>query len=134
MVGPSVMVVRETASLADSVQLLLETVGFRVVPEEGVPEALERLADTRREPIRAVVVACNQARSEMLGAFPESFPSSARKLPLVVVGDRPSLARRGWPSNILFVGLPFETRRFLELLHDRMDLAATPPAVVGAEH
>jgi FixJ family two-component response regulator len=111
-----VLVVRETASLADSVQLLLETVGFRVVPISGVPDALRHLSDPGEERPGAVVVACNQPTSETLRSFPESFPPSAREIPILVVGDRAAESRRAWPSNIRFVPLPFEGRGILELV------------------
>ncbi len=120
MAGPVVVVVRETASLADSVQLLLETVGFRVIAIDRVPEAIARLAALGEEPVRAVVLASNQPRSEMLRIFPEAFPPGARNLPLVVVGDRSARERHGWPPNVHFVRLPFETQQFLEMLDSIM--------------
>lgn len=128
MAGPFVMVVRETASLADSVQLLLETVGFRVVAMDRVPEAISRLAALGEEPIRAVVLASNQPRSEMLRVFPDAFPPGARHLPLVVVGDRSAHERHGWPANVHFVRLPFETQQFLALLDTIMRGTAPLPA------
>jgi len=114
--GPLVLVVRETRSLADSVQLLLETVGFRVVAENRAPAALARLASDREEPIRAVVVVCNQPNSEVLRGFPESFPPVARALPLLVVGDRVAETRRSWPPNVRFLGLPIEANRLVDQL------------------
>ena len=132
MAGPVVMVVRETASLADSVQLLLETVGFRVVAMDRVSEAVSRLAALGEEPIRAVVLASNQPRSEMLRIFPDAFPPGARNLPLVVVGDRAAHERHGWPTNVHFVRLPFETRRFLDLLDSIMHASAGVPEIARA--
>lgn len=110
------MVVRETPSLADSLELLLETVGFRVVAESTVPDALARLADPRDEPVRAVVIACNLPRSEMLRSVPEQVPEPVRSVPVLVVGDRAAGSRQGWPTNVRFVGLPFEARAFVDLL------------------
>lgn len=134
MAGPVVMVVRETASLADSVQLLLETVGFRVVAMHRVGEAVARLAALGEEPIRAVVLASNQPRSEMLRIFPDAFPPGARNLPLVVVGDRSAHERHGWPPNVHFVRLPFETQRFLELLDTIMHGSNPLPPTIQAAH
>ncbi len=128
MARPLVMVVRETESLADSIQLLLETVGFRVIPESTVEGALTRLATLQRESVRAVVIACNQPRSEMLRAFPEGFPSSARDLPVLVVGDRAAGERTGWPANVRFIGLPFVARRFVETLDRATRIAPAPVA------
>jgi hypothetical protein len=131
MERPLVLVVRETSSLADSVQLLLETVGFRVVPESRVPLALARLASDREEPIQAIVDACNQPTSELLRGFPESFPVPAREIPLLVVGDRVAETRRSWPANVRFLRLPVEANRLVEQL-DHMtasshgDLALVP--------
>ena len=132
MAGPVVMVVRETTSLADSVQLLLETVGFRVVAMDRVAEAVARLAALGEEPIRAVVLASNQPRSDKLRIFPEAFPPGARNLPLVVVGDRSAHERHGWPANVHFVRLPIETRRFLELLDSIMHGSRPVPTTLQA--
>jgi len=118
MDNPLVMVVRETPSLADSLQLLLETVGFRVVPEPSVPPALARLRSAEDDSVRAIVVACNQPRSDMLRGFPDSFPTEARDLPLLVVGGRAAESRRVWPPNVHFLGLPFEAREFVKLLNE----------------
>jgi len=108
MVRPLVLVVRETPSLADSVQILLETVGFRVVSFGSVGSALDRIQDRTAEPIRAIVVACNQAVSETLRGYPASFPSEARSTPLLVVGQRALQAGRIWPSNVRSLGLPLD--------------------------
>jgi DNA-binding response OmpR family regulator len=116
MDGPLVLVVRETSSLADSIQLFLETVGFRVEPEARAPAALARLGNEREEPIRAIVIACNQPTSDMLRGFPESFPARARGLPLLVVGNRVAETRRTWPANVRFLDLPLEADRLVEQL------------------
>jgi CheY-like chemotaxis protein len=128
MEGPLVLVVRETSSLADSVQLFLETVGFRVVPEARAPAALARLASEEEEPVQAIVIACNQPTSDMLRGFPESFPTQARALPLLVVGDRAAEARRSWPPNVRFLGLPLEANRLVEQLHRMTSPTSKTPA------
>lgn len=114
----AVLVVRETPSLADSVQLLLETVGFEVVPVDSVPPALARLQPNHHEPIRAIVVACNQPHCETLRRYPHDFPPDSRDLPLLVVGARAAESHRTWPSNVRFVGLPFEASGFVTLLNE----------------
>jgi len=109
MVRPLVLVVRETPSLADSVQILLETVGFRVLSFGSLSSALERIEDRSAEPIRAIVVACNQVYSETLQGYPESVPEEARDVPLLVVGRRALQGRRKWPANVRSLGLPLDS-------------------------
>jgi DNA-binding response OmpR family regulator len=135
MDSPLVMVVRETPSLADSLKLLLETVGFRVEPEPSVPLALARLRRADEEAVRAIVVACNRPGSEMLRGYPDSLPSEARDLPLLVVGGRAAESRRVWPQNVRFFGLPFETREFVRLLNEltASDSAEHPAAMAIEE-
>jgi hypothetical protein len=108
MVRPLVLVVRETPSLADSTQILLETVGFRVVSFGSLSSALERISDEYAEPIRAIVVACNQAYSETLRGYPDSLPEEARSLPVLVVGQRALQGAKKWPANVRSLGLPLD--------------------------
>ena len=131
MEGPLVLVVSETSSLADAIQLFLETVGFRVVPEARPPAALARLASEREEPVRAIVIACNQPSSDMLRGFPESFPAQARELPLLVVGDLAADTRRTWPPNVRFFGLPLEADRLVDQLR-RMTASCNETSVPAA--
>jgi len=135
MASPLVMVVRETPSLADALQLLLETMGFRVRPEPGIPPADIAREGRDAEPVRAIVLACNKPRSEVLRGFPDRFPAANRDLPLVVVGSRAADARGAWPPNVHFVGLPFDARSFVKMLSDltTSEEAHTPEAV-AVEH
>lgn len=121
--------VRETASLADSLQLLLETVGFDVGAFETVPLALAHLShDGKDDPPHAIVVACNRSVCETLRRFPADFPEGVRTLPLLVVG-RPGIeARSRWPSNVRFFPLPLETDSFLGSL----GMPSTPPRTPGS--
>jgi CheY-like chemotaxis protein len=129
MVRPLVLVVRETPSLADSVQILLETVGFRVVSFGSLSSALDRIEDRAAEPIRAVVVACNQAYSETLRGYPESFPAEARDVPLLVVGQRALQGGRKWPANVRSLGLPLDSGALVTALAHLTGIeAAGPPA------
>lgn len=128
MVDPTALVVRETPSLADSVQVFLETLGFRVVAVDDARAAVARLSRPGRGPVDVVVVACNQARCELLESYPEAFPASARHLPLVVVGDPFAEARHVWPSNVKLVGLPLEAGDFERML-DEFVGASLPEAL-----
>ena len=127
MVRPLVLVVRETPSLADSVQILLETVGFRVVSFGSLASALDRLTDRTAEPIRAIVVACNQVYSETLRGYPEAFPPEARTVPLLVVGQRALQTGRAWPSNVRSIGLPLDGRSLVSALALLTGVEAAPP-------
>ena len=113
---PLVLVVRETPSLGDSVQILLEEVGFRVVSFGTPSSAIDRLADRTAEPIGAIVVACNQAVCETLRGYPLSFPPEARSTPLLVVGSRALREVRIWPGNVRSLGLPLDGRALVSAL------------------
>lgn len=129
MVRPLVLVVRETPSLADSVQILLETVGFRVVSFGSVASALDRIGDPTAEPIRAIVVACNQAVSETLRSYPTAFPAEARAVPLLIVGQRALQDGKIWPANVRSLGLPLDGRALVSALTHLTGVeAGAPPA------
>ena len=132
MVRPLVLVIRETPSLADSVQILLETVGFRVVSFGGLSSALDRIKDRTAEPIRALVVACNQAYCESLRGYPESFPEEARTVPLLVVGQRALQGGRRWPPNVTSMGLPLDSGALVRALANLTGIEAASP-VAGAK-
>ena len=127
MVRPLVLVVRETPSLAGSVQILLETVGFRVLSFGSVASALERIADRAAEPIAAIIVACNQAVSETLRGYPLSFPVEARSVPLLVVGQRALQSSRIWPPNVRSLGLPLDAKALVSALAQLTGLEAGTP-------
>jgi len=131
MVRPLVLVIRETPSLADSVQILLETVGFRVVSFGSLGSALERIEDRTAEPIRAVLVACNQVYSETLRGYPESFPPEARTVPILVVGQRALRDAKIWPSNVRSLGLPLDAGALVSALTHLtgVEAGAVPHAV-----
>jgi len=124
MVRPLVLVVRETPSLAASVQILLETVGFRVLSFGSVASTLERIADRAAEPIGAIVVACNQAVSETLRGYPLSFPVEARSVPLLIVGQRALPDGKIWPSNVRSLGLPLDGKALVSALAQLTGLEA----------
>ena len=119
MTAPQVLVVRETPSLADSVQLLLETVGFHVAAYDSVGRAFARLREGDPSGIVATVVACNRASCDSLRNYPEGLPPAAAPIPLIVVGRSVELNDRRWPPNVRFVALPLQTKEFLAML-DRL--------------
>lgn len=127
MVRPLVLVVRETPSLADSVQILLETVGFRVVSFGSVARALDRIGDPTAEPIGAIVVACNQAVSETLRGYPLSFPSESRSVPLLIVGQRALQEGKIWPANVRSLGLPLDGNALVSALAKLTGMEAGAP-------
>jgi len=131
MVRPLVLMVRETPSLADSVQILLETVGFRVVSFGSPDSAIDRLADSSAERVRAIVVACNRPFSETLRGYPQSFPADARTVPLLVVGGRALDGARIWPTNVRSIGLPLDGAALVSALTHLtgIETGATPPSV-----
>jgi len=131
MVRPLVLVLRETPSLADSVQILLETVGFRVVSFGSLASALERMEDRTAEPIRAIVVASNQAYSEALKAYPESVPDTVRSVPLLVVGQRAFHERQYWPPNVRWLGLPLDAGALVSALTQLTGIEPNGPAKVA---
>ena len=128
MVRPLVLVVRETPSLAASVQILLETVGFRVLSFGSVASALDRIGDRTAEPIGAIIVACNQAVSETLRGYPLSFPPEARSVPLLIVGQRALQGGRIWPPNVRSLGLPLDAKALVSVLAQLTGLEAGAPA------
>ncbi len=133
MLIPTALVVRETPSLADSVQVFLETLGFRVTTADLAAEAALRLSDATQDPVDLIVVACNRARSELLETYPEAFPDDARRLPVIVVGDPFAETRRTWPSNVKRLPLPLETSVLARLLDECTSTALSegPPPTVG---
>ncbi len=127
MSRPVVLVVRETPSLADSLQLLLETVGYRVRTEVGIPPGVTGPAAAAEEAVRVIVLACNKPRSDVLRGYPDRFPVDYHGLPLVVVGSRAAGARGIWPPSVHFVDLPIDARSFVQLIGDLATPNGTAP-------
>lgn len=128
MVGAPVVMVRETPSLADSVQLLLETVGFHVLPFDSATKAFAHLREGNAGFPLAIVVACNRPACETLRTYPDHLPSYLLPLPLIVVGRTTHVPEGPWPSNVRFVGLPIQAKEFLAML----DRLATLNPTAGA--
>ncbi|HYA56858.1 MAG TPA: hypothetical protein VEH57_00090 [Thermoplasmata archaeon] len=116
MESPRILLVRETPSLADSVQLLLETVGYRVVPVNSLP--LPRRKGRARETgeVGAVIVACNEPTSAMLDRLPGALPEAYRGAPTIVLG-RPAREEQSTAyPGVRFVGLPLDASSFIGLV------------------
>jgi len=122
MPNAPVLVVRETPSLADSVQLLLETVGFHVLPFDTPSKAFAHLREGSEGIPLAIVVACNRTTCETLRAYPDHLPTYLLPLPLLVVGRTVAVPDGAWPPNVRFVALPLQAKEFLAML----DRLATP--------
>jgi len=126
--GPArILLVRESPSLADSVQLLLETVGYTVVPVNSLP-LRRRSRAARSDPVEAVVVACNEPTSTMLDRLPAGLPETSRGAPTIVLG-RPARERQGSTHpDVRFVALPLDTAGFVGLLAELVRHPAPGPA------
>jgi len=130
MAGPEVVVVRETASLADAVQLLLETVGFHVEAFDSPARAFAHIRERERVPL-AIVVACNHSTCETLRAYPDDLPTALLPLPLLVVGRSLTAPAGAVPSNVRFIALPLQAKEFLAMLER---LAASDARLVALAH
>ena len=116
MVSGRILLVRETPSLADAVQLLLETVGYTVVPVNSLPVHSRRGRTRSVGAVEAVIFACNQPTSAMLERLPEALPEESRGVPTVVLG-RPARELQGSTHpGVRFVGLPLDASSFLGLI------------------
>jgi hypothetical protein len=116
MASGRILLVRETPSLADAVQLLLETVGYTVVPVNSLPLHSRRGRTRSVGPVEAVIFACNQPTSSMLERLPEALPEESRGVPTVVLG-RPARELQGSTHpGVRFVGLPLDASSFLGLI------------------
>ncbi len=74
------------------------------------------------------MVACNQAYSETLRGYPESFPPEARNVPLLVVGQRAFQDGRKWPANVRSIGLPLDSGALVNALAQLTGIEAASPA------
>ena len=127
MAGPTVLLVSETPSLADSLRLFLETLGYATVTEEDPDAAWARVSSAGSLGIDAVVVVCNRSRSEFLERYRGGFRGSAEPMAVVVVGD-PRLEDEGdWPPAVRFVSLPLDVAELGRALEDAAFPPASPP-------
>lgn len=106
------VVVRETPSLADSVEELLLSEGYQVRRASSGLDAREMLARRHRNPIEAVVVVCNEPICSNL----DSIAVLGLSTPVIVLGWRgPSLA--GLVNHrVTFLRLPISAGQLLEEL------------------
>lgn len=109
-----VLLLKETPSLGDAVQELLEAIGDHVESARSAEEAVSGVQIPSRFDL--VVSACNRRPSSLLRLLGKAVPSKTRLLPVVVVGDPlgethiPAL----WPIHT--VPLPLVPENFVSLL------------------
>lgn len=123
----ALLVVRETRSLGDALTLLLESVGHTVLAVDSPEGAAHLLGQARGRRVRVVVVACNERDCRSVAEPVPAFGSR----PILVVGSRPSLVLPGLAGNIVRVGLPLDTSRFLDLVSSMARSAGSAPAALG---
>lgn len=128
MVGPTVLLVSETPSLADALRLFLETLGYSTVAEEDPGAAVARVSVAGSAGVDAVVVVCNQSRSEFLERYRHGSRDRAGTLPVVVVGDPRLEEEGGWPTTVRFVALPLDVAELGRALEDAAFPPVAPPA------
>lgn len=113
-VSREVLLLKETPSLGDAVQELLEAIGDHVESAGSAEEAVSGVQIPSRFDL--VVSACNRRPSSLLRLLGKAPPSKVRLLPVVVVGDPlgethvPAL----WPIHK--VPLPLVPENFVSLL------------------
>ncbi len=106
------MVVRETPSLADSVEELLSLEGYRVVPVPTAHQGVRLLNSRRGHLITATVVVCNEPICTGL----DILEADQYRTPLIVLGWRGSpFAGRQHP-NVVLLRLPISPGALLESL------------------
>ena len=107
-----VLVVRETASLADSVEELLTSEGYRVRTVPNAHEGRRLLSSPRGREVRATVIVCNEAVCSGLA----TMASVESETPLIVLGWRgPPFVPRG-NTKLLLLRLPTSAGVLLESL------------------
>lgn len=107
-----VLVVRETASLADSVEELLSSEGYQVESVPNAREGQKLLASSRGRRVRATVVVCNEAVCSGLStlATTEWHP------PLIVLGWRGRRFALHGPGKLVLLSLPISVDSLLGTL------------------
>lgn len=122
------MVVRETPSLADSVEELLTSDGYRVRRVSTAREGYRYLRSTRGRDVRATVVVCNEAVCSGL----DTLAAAEAHTPVIVLGWRgaPFLPRSG--SKLLLLRLPISAGVLLQNLRSLLEGTGTPQAAAAA--
>ncbi len=117
------MVVRETPSLADSVEELLTSEGYQVRRVNGTDEAVRLLDTPRGRTVRAAVVVCNEPVCSGL----EGLKSLLGRVPILVLGWRglPFITRG--PSDVTLVRLPISAGALLDNLRALTEGPASGP-------
>lgn len=118
------MVVRETPSLADSVEELLTSEGYRICRVETAHEGVRLLNSRRGRQVSATVVVCNEPVCTGL----DTLEASEFKTPLIVLGWRGSpFAGREHP-HVVLLRLPISAGHLLENLRTATETAG-PTAI-----
>lgn len=120
------MVVRETPSLADSVEELLVSEGYRVRRVANAREGSEFLRTGRGRQVRATVMVCNEP---VCRGF-DTMTQATSGPPLIVLGWRGSPLAGQDRSNVVLLPLPISAEALLSNLRT---LAGSPvaPAVMA---
>jgi hypothetical protein len=126
-----VLLLKETPSLGDAVQELLEAIGDHVEPARSSEEAALQAQSSSRFDL--VISACNRRPSGLLRLLGTVPSAPTRRLPVVVVGS--PLEEGGTPPSwpVHTVSLPLVPDTFISLL-DRVapGPAPEPPSQPGS--
>ena len=124
MVRDVVLVVRETASLADSVEGLLSSEGYRVQSVANAREGQKLLASSRGREVRATVVVCNEPICSGLSML----ATSEWHPPLIVLGWRGTRFVPPGPGRLVLLRLPISVDSLLATLRAASDGGVVDPA------
>ncbi|HYK92735.1 MAG TPA: hypothetical protein VEY07_01670 [Thermoplasmata archaeon] len=127
MVRDTVMVVRETASLADSVQELLLSEGYRIRAVPSAREGRKLLESARGRGVRATVIVCN----EPVCSGVETLTASTSDTPVIVVGWRGAPCTARGATKLLLLRLPISAGTLLSSLRSIVHDGTVPGAPVA---
>ena len=132
----AVLVVRETPSLADSVEELLLSEGYHIRRAVDGHEAMKIVSRAHRIPIQAILVVCNEPVCSNM----DSIATLGLTIPVLVLGWRGPAFEDEAHEQITFLRLPITAGRLLEevrLATHRSPLAVAsthvgrPPRALG---
>lgn len=123
---PAILVVRETPSLAASVEEILEGEGYRLVRADSIREANACLSDGGGAAVGFVLVVCNQPVCDAPHLLEPPERPGAGRVPVAVLGWRgpTSVRPNGFP--IEYFRLPIRTREFLDRVAELLRSPAPP--------
>lgn len=120
------MVVRETPSLADSVQELLSSEGYRIRTVSSAREGRKLLESSRGRSVRATVIVCN----EPVCSGVDTLAASESTTPVIVLGWRGAHFPAEGNTKLLLLRLPISAGLLLASL--RSLVHPGNPAVLSA--